>query len=159
MGQLDAAHKARVALVEREFPEWAGKEWKLWQSGSKAWGVVPPSNNGMTTTCPPGWKFEKRGPACSPLQRDKKGRKLAVEMREQKYRVPSNSDFASALGIEATLQAVDDGMCLFTVGVQAPRAGVYVITLHHEQKPPSDCVRITDVEFEAMGKKKRAGAS
>lgn len=154
----DSAHEARIEFVCREFPEWSRTDFRLWHSSGRRWGIVPPTDRMGTTFCPDSWKFDKNGPACSPRKGHPKGKLLAKEMGEEKYHVPTCSDFAAALNIEASLQSDGNGMYLFTVGIEVPRANVYVITLHPEQVAPKDCVRITDVEFEAMQKKRKAGA-
>lgn len=152
--QRDAALKARRAFIESEYPDWKRGDWQMTVCAPRIWGIVPPVDAKGFLTIPDGWRNSPRGVGIVPKKNHPIGKRLAAEMAADKYMVPGCNQLADALGIKAYFAPGSGHMVLHTAGLEVPRKEVYVLLLHPKQKAPSDCKRISDLEFEALSKRK-----
>lgn len=145
----DAA-AARVEFIERVFPAWKKKKWKDYRFGpltSSQWGVRPPHDRaGFCFVMPPEWRPTRWSYWYRPSKKNKASRELGVEMQSPMYVAPNISELCDWLGIAERNGSVE------IVAINSRR---FVLVCHHSITPPSDCVRISDIQFEALWAKRR----
>jgi hypothetical protein len=152
--QREAAFEARRTLIESEYPDWKRGDWQMTVCAPRIWGIVPPADAKGFAAIPDGWRAAHRGNVgYVPKKNHPIGKRLAAEMASDKCMVPGCSELANALGIKAYFAPGSGHMVLHTAGLEVPRKETYVL-LHPEQKAPPDCTRISDLEFEALSKRK-----
>lgn len=150
-----AANKARWKFVEREFPEAKKKNsgWKLCQwsgiFGGGGFGVVPPQGYTMPTH----WRLSRSKDHWLPKVSTDAGKKLAEEMRDDKYVNPGATDIGKALGIKLHWEGLHVSSCAFL----PTNDGRWIIDLHEGQKQPMGCKRISDIQKEKLTVARKGG--
>lgn len=159
---IEDAEKARVALIEREFPSWkktrtwGSKTWgrrayQITHPSSKCWGVRPPSDkSGLMFPIPPEWRPMRWCYAYRPSKGTKRGRELRAEMESLPV-APTKWDLCEWLGLTGHSRWVE---------IETVNSRRFVIALNAKATALADCMRISDIEFEKlMTKKRKAVAS
>lgn len=153
---IQDANAARVALIEREFPSWkktrtwGHRAYQITHPTSKFWGVRPPSHKtGLRFVMPPEWRPMRWSYAYRPAKKTKRGRDLRAEMESLPV-APTPWTLAEWLGITGHNRWVD---------IEAVNSRRFVIALHAKATAPSDCARISDIDFEYLMARKRKAAA
>lgn len=151
-----AAIERRLAFVKRHLELGDATQVQLVNWGESRWAVIPPNDFSI----PADWKKTGRmNDSIEPRRTTKAQRVIHDEMNSDEMRLPGNQTLAKMLGVRTLIAPDGDGMALFHVGIETPKVNTYVIKLHPAQKPPADCVRISDIEFEKLMTKRRRKAT